>query len=1168
MIRVRWRRALAAVLLCSLLHGGAPPAARAGEMTAEPRMLTEAEAVAALQAYGIVSSLPLSQMRLDDPVTRAEMARMLASVLRLTPDDTAPSPFSDTRGHWGESWIAALKAVGLASGYPDGTFRPDAPVSYAEVITFLLRITGRAAETATNWYSGAVTEAVMLRWIPPDMDLSRGWTAPATRRDAFRLIAIATGQRPQKGSPQSLLHDAHDQEPPALALDPLPPVTRSASVTVSGTAAGAIAGEVRLGTEVHRLTLGAGGTFRTTVRLPDSSRYTLTVTVVDGAGNEASTQVSLTHDPDVRLVLSSERIATGVDAAFALSAFWESGGRRVPADVTWEFDPEAFALQSGGQFKARLPGRYRITARSGTETASAEIEVAGPPARLEIQVDYPTLPAGGAPTPVRIRVLDETGMVNPTVKGQISLTTTPSGAGKFNVSGVQPKDGTAVAYLSPGTVLTGFGIQAKLGNLVSDIVPIHVEERRPAAIRLETVPAALPGNAGRPVEIHATLLDQVGVPVPAPEDITVRVRSDDLTWTARDILIRKGSASSASGGSPARAVTRGEDALIVAEAPGITAQPAHLYLPASGGGALARLAVDVIHEVAPADGIHAAIIAVHRLDQDGKPTESDMRPLVLVASSANVSVRRISAPGATEWYAVRSGTAGKVTVTAGVPGDSAYNSAPAVLTFVAPAAQPRVVLRTDAQGIIAGDRIAVYAELLDARGIPMPNPGPALVVDLSTAGGALEDAEVVIPPGADRSGAAVLDIPQGTGKSAVSVTVHGKAGSKAAEVLRVSAKPAPADSTPDRQKEKIRLAAVPDVVRDPVAGEYTRIAVRAETDSGTASGTHAFAVRVRLNGREITAPPDSLTVTIGGQSVFGNLFRTTAGKADVWIHYTGAGTVEIEPVPRAATSLAYDSNGIRGYAKDSTGSEVKPGSVTYQPGPLDHLALEMTAQFGSSPLAVFPAGVGRNTTVILTPADRYGNPVLDSCEVTLSQVSADPAGVLLIRTADGDVTAASRRTGSGESASFVVAQAAPSSAATSTWTATAVCGAGTVTAGPLTIAVTQENPPVPRILRAGGDHTGTGSVTAKDSSLAVVLEQTPAAPPHGVEMWLYRGSDLIGRYGPVYPDQADESARTVLVPLDDLPSGSYSLSLQVRLHSGAALSQPSPSYHVYAAGLP
>lgn len=49
------------------------------------------------------------------------------------------SSFSDVRGHWAKSYIKRFAAEGFISGDPDGRFRPDDPVSYAEFVSIVAR---------------------------------------------------------------------------------------------------------------------------------------------------------------------------------------------------------------------------------------------------------------------------------------------------------------------------------------------------------------------------------------------------------------------------------------------------------------------------------------------------------------------------------------------------------------------------------------------------------------------------------------------------------------------------------------------------------------------------------------------------------------------------------------------------------------------------------------------------------------------------------------------------------------------------------------------------------------------------------------------------------------------------------------------------------------------
>ncbi len=44
-----------------------------------------------------------------------------------------PTANADVAGHWAEAWIAQQRAEGLSSGYADGTFRPEAPLTAGEL---------------------------------------------------------------------------------------------------------------------------------------------------------------------------------------------------------------------------------------------------------------------------------------------------------------------------------------------------------------------------------------------------------------------------------------------------------------------------------------------------------------------------------------------------------------------------------------------------------------------------------------------------------------------------------------------------------------------------------------------------------------------------------------------------------------------------------------------------------------------------------------------------------------------------------------------------------------------------------------------------------------------------------------------------------------------------
>lgn len=100
-----------------------------------------------LAGQGITTGYEDGTFRPRTPVSREAMAAFLnryATSVNRAPVYTAPAtaPFSDVRPgdpfHREVSWAAA---AGISTGYPDGTFRPGAPVSREAMAAFLYRLT-------------------------------------------------------------------------------------------------------------------------------------------------------------------------------------------------------------------------------------------------------------------------------------------------------------------------------------------------------------------------------------------------------------------------------------------------------------------------------------------------------------------------------------------------------------------------------------------------------------------------------------------------------------------------------------------------------------------------------------------------------------------------------------------------------------------------------------------------------------------------------------------------------------------------------------------------------------------------------------------------------------------------------------------------------------------
>ena len=102
--------------------------------------------IATMQRAGIIQGdFGIGTFRPGDSITRAEFATIAMRFDRLTPD--ARHNFSDVSGHWAETSIASAVQRGWIVGYPDGTFRPDQPITRVEAMTLINRVLGRNVDS-------------------------------------------------------------------------------------------------------------------------------------------------------------------------------------------------------------------------------------------------------------------------------------------------------------------------------------------------------------------------------------------------------------------------------------------------------------------------------------------------------------------------------------------------------------------------------------------------------------------------------------------------------------------------------------------------------------------------------------------------------------------------------------------------------------------------------------------------------------------------------------------------------------------------------------------------------------------------------------------------------------------------------------------------------------
>ena len=163
--------------------------------------------IATLEKAGvIVDTAKGGAFRPNEAITRAELAAMLAQFSDAKP--VKGVKFSDVSAeHWAYEAIAIAAKMGWIEGYPDGTFRPDATITRAEMMTLVNRALERVPSDedhllskrvmltfpdckSSDWFYIAVQEATNSHTYERAATEKNGdeqWTALRANRDWTQL---------------------------------------------------------------------------------------------------------------------------------------------------------------------------------------------------------------------------------------------------------------------------------------------------------------------------------------------------------------------------------------------------------------------------------------------------------------------------------------------------------------------------------------------------------------------------------------------------------------------------------------------------------------------------------------------------------------------------------------------------------------------------------------------------------------------------------------------------------------------------------------------------------------------------------------------------------------------------------------------------------------------
>ena len=175
------RKRLGGLVVCLGLLGTLLPAAGAFDDVSDDAL---SEAVEVLSGLGIVSGYSDGGYHPEDILTRAQFCK-LAILAEGHGDQVSASRtlFSDVPGSsWAAPYVNLAYEEGLVSGYGDGTFGPDDPVTTGQAVTIVLHLLGYTSEDiGPFWPEDYMTAASSLGLLE---DISKGADETLTRGDA------------------------------------------------------------------------------------------------------------------------------------------------------------------------------------------------------------------------------------------------------------------------------------------------------------------------------------------------------------------------------------------------------------------------------------------------------------------------------------------------------------------------------------------------------------------------------------------------------------------------------------------------------------------------------------------------------------------------------------------------------------------------------------------------------------------------------------------------------------------------------------------------------------------------------------------------------------------------------------------------------------------------
>lgn len=213
------KRALSLVLVLALALSMCVIGAGAANYSDVPSTYSYSNEVQFLSDIEVITGYPDGTFQPEGIITRAEAAavvfRALAGKESAAENYQGATVFSDvSAAHWACGYVNFCTEMGIINGYPDGTFRPDQTITYAEYVTMLARALGLDMGKDLSYPYGYIAEAT-VEGINYGVDLAAQADCPrgAVAKLTYNAIFDATYRR--------IANNIYTTEKPTIAKDVL-----------------------------------------------------------------------------------------------------------------------------------------------------------------------------------------------------------------------------------------------------------------------------------------------------------------------------------------------------------------------------------------------------------------------------------------------------------------------------------------------------------------------------------------------------------------------------------------------------------------------------------------------------------------------------------------------------------------------------------------------------------------------------------------------------------------------------------------------------------------------------------------------------------------------------------------------------------------------------------